>query len=235
MKDSFILFTEIKETVDIMDDAQAGALFKMILNYESGEEDSFAGLKGTPADYAEAVIAFTFIRRQLDRNEQKYHETAGKRSEAGKKGAEKRWQNMASDSKVMANDSKDMASDSKEEIADSKPVASDALNVNVNDNDNVKEKVKREKRFVPPTIDEVRAYCQERGNDVFPEAFMAHYESVGWKVGNKPMKDWRAAVRTWEANQKTRISARMGEKKPNSFFGFQQNRYSAEDFAALEE
>lgn len=54
------------------------------------------------------------------------------------------------------------------------------------------------KRFSRPSVDEVRAYCSERGNAVNAEAFVDFYESKGWKVGNSPMKDWRAAVRTWE-------------------------------------
>lgn len=54
------------------------------------------------------------------------------------------------------------------------------------------------KRFKRPTIDEVRAYCRERGKGVDPEQWMDHYESNGWKVGKNSMKDWKAAVRTWE-------------------------------------
>ncbi len=54
------------------------------------------------------------------------------------------------------------------------------------------------KRFARPSVEEVRAYCAERGNAVNAEAFVDFYESKGWKVGNSPMKDWRAAVRTWE-------------------------------------
>ena len=57
------------------------------------------------------------------------------------------------------------------------------------------------KRFVKPTVEEVRAYCLERGNSVDPQKFVDYYESNGWRVGKNPMKDWRAAVRTWERNQ----------------------------------
>lgn len=53
-------------------------------------------------------------------------------------------------------------------------------------------------RFVPPSVDDVRAYCEQRKNGVDPEQFVNFYASKGWKVGNSPMKDWRAAVRTWE-------------------------------------
>lgn len=60
-------------------------------------------------------------------------------------------------------------------------------------------------RFVPPTIEEVRAYCQERKNNVDPERFRDFYEANGWKQGRgKPIKDWKAAVRTWERNDTQR-------------------------------
>lgn len=55
--------------------------------------------------------------------------------------------------------------------------------------------------FIRPTLDEVTAYCRGRGNRVDAAAFVAHYQSNGWKVGPNPMKDWKAAVRTWERNE----------------------------------
>lgn len=54
------------------------------------------------------------------------------------------------------------------------------------------------KKFIPPTVEEVRAYCQERGNKVDPQAFIDHYTSNGWMIGKNKMRDWKAAVRTWE-------------------------------------
>ena len=52
--------------------------------------------------------------------------------------------------------------------------------------------------FTPPTVEDVSAYCRERGNAVDPQRFVDFYAAKGWKVGNQPMKDWQAAVRTWE-------------------------------------
>lgn len=57
-------------------------------------------------------------------------------------------------------------------------------------------------RFRRPTLEEVTDYCEERNNGVDPQRFISYYESVGWKVGKTPMKDWKAAVRTWEAKEK---------------------------------
>ena len=54
------------------------------------------------------------------------------------------------------------------------------------------------KRFMPPTLEQVREYCEERKNSVDAERFIDYYTSNGWKVGKNAMKDWRAAVRTWE-------------------------------------
>jgi len=54
------------------------------------------------------------------------------------------------------------------------------------------------KRFSAPSVEEVKAYCQERHNKIDPEQFVDFYESKGWRVGAQPMKDWKAAVRTWE-------------------------------------
>lgn len=54
------------------------------------------------------------------------------------------------------------------------------------------------KKFVKPTVEEVREYCLERKNNVNPEKFVDFYESKDWFVGKNKMKDWKAAVRTWE-------------------------------------
>lgn len=73
----------------------------------------------------------------------------------------------------------------------------------------------RSKRFIPPTVDEVSAYCQERGNSVDPQRFVDYYSSNGWMVGKNKMKDWKAAVRTWE--QKEKSYARPAPKSSNPF------------------
>lgn len=59
---------------------------------------------------------------------------------------------------------------------------------------------KAPKRFTPPTIQEVEAYCRERNTNVNPARFFDYYTSNGWRVGKNPMKDWKAAIRTWENN-----------------------------------
>lgn len=60
----------------------------------------------------------------------------------------------------------------------------------------------KKERFKPPTVQEVQDYCNERQNGIQAYTFVNFYQSKGWKVGNQPMKDWRAAVRTWEQKNK---------------------------------
>lgn len=59
-----------------------------------------------------------------------------------------------------------------------------------------------EAKFVRPTLEEVRAYCSERNNGIDAESFINFYESKGWKVGKNSMKNWKAAIRTWENRDK---------------------------------
>lgn len=61
---------------------------------------------------------------------------------------------------------------------------------------------KTAKKFVKPQVEEVEAYCRERGNSVNAADFCNFYEAKGWVVGKAPMKDWRAAVRTWESKSR---------------------------------
>lgn len=58
----------------------------------------------------------------------------------------------------------------------------------------------KRKRFTPPTLEEVQDYCNERKNNVDAQRFIDYYSANGWKVGKNKMKDWKAAVRTWENN-----------------------------------
>lgn len=58
------------------------------------------------------------------------------------------------------------------------------------------------RRFVPPTLEEVANYCKERNNNIEPEAFIDFYESKGWMVGKNKMKDWKACIRNWERSHK---------------------------------
>lgn len=58
------------------------------------------------------------------------------------------------------------------------------------------------KHFIPPSVEEVEQYCLERSNNIDAQSFIDFYESKGWMIGKNKMKDWKAAVRTWERSRK---------------------------------
>ena len=86
-------------------------------------------------------------------------------------------------------------------------------NINNNINNNI-----IAKRFVKPTVEEVRAYCKERNNNVDAEKFISHYDSNGWMVGKSSMKDWKGAVRTWEKNDYGYHNKVVSEEPPKPQF-----------------
>jgi hypothetical protein len=76
-----------------------------------------------------------------------------------------------------------------------------------------KPKKVKSQQFVPPTVEEVEAYCKERNNDIDAEGFVAFYESKGWYVGKNKMKSWKSAVITWEKRSPDYVSKRELEKR----------------------
>lgn len=94
----------------------------------------------------------------------------------------------------------------------------------------IEEKKTPSKRFVPPTVDEVRAYCEERKNNVDADSFVSFYESKGWMVGKNKMKDWKACVRTWERSRKNSGSA---PAKKNSFNSHSQRQYDTDEIERM--
>lgn len=80
------------------------------------------------------------------------------------------------------------------------------------------------KRFTAPTVAEVQEYINEKGYSMNAEAFVDFYTSKGWKVGNQPMKDWKAAVRNW--NRRDREDKRSSK---NNFNNFPQHEYNMDD------
>ena len=75
--------------------------------------------------------------------------------------------------------------------------------IEINKEDIPKGISKKESRFAPPTLEEVRDYCYERKNNIDASKFIDFYESKGWMIGKNKMKDWKAAVRTWERRDPT--------------------------------
>ena len=106
---------------------------------------------------------------------------------------------------------------------DTSDKGNDKDNVNDKDNDNEKEceesadKPRRSRsQFTPPSLDEVRAYCQERHSSIDPQRFFDFYTANGWIQGKgKPIKDWRAAFRLWEQKEED-FKSRAAPAKPSA-------------------
>lgn len=94
-----------------------------------------------------------------------------------------------------------------EQQAEQLKVQQTGINNNKNNNNNLTssnedERGKPQKRFVPPTLEEVQAYIVEKGYCVDAESFIAFYQSKNWYVGKNKMKDWKAAILTWEKRER---------------------------------
>lgn len=81
------------------------------------------------------------------------------------------------------------------------------------------------KVFKKPSVNDVAEYCTERRNTVAAVQFVDYYESNGWKVGRSGMRDWKAAVRTWERNGNGRKNGRDYEPKADAIRRQQRERY----------
>lgn len=104
-------------------------------------------------------------------------------------------------------------------ISNSNSISNSNNNIYKEEN-NIKDLYKKEnketksKKFIKPTIEEIKDYClNERQNNVDYEKFYNYYESNGWKVGKNSMKDWKACVRTWERNYNSNGNSNQGKKE----------------------
>ncbi len=211
MKDSFVLYTKYLDNIQALSMEQRGMLFTSLMLYASGQEPE----EMDPV----TAMAFSFIKSQMDKDIEKYNETCAKRSEAGKLGGRPKKQEEAKKANGFSENQKKQG---KAKKADNEYEYD-------NDNDLLKENTKR-KVFSTPTVDDVRAYCLERNNKVDPQSFVDFYESKGWMIGKNKIKDWKAAVRTWERSEtKTRQGETAKLTKDNN--NFERRRY---DMDALE-
>lgn len=80
---------------------------------------------------------------------------------------------------------------------------SENSNFDLNQNSERKKVAPKKESFKIPSVEEIRAYCVERSNNIDAQKFFDFYQSKGWYVGKNKMKDWKAAVRTWESSNKT--------------------------------
>jgi uncharacterized protein YdaU (DUF1376 family) len=152
--------------------------FRICRAFSSAEQDAVRMVLGQFF----AKHADGYHNSRADREIVKQAEYRTSLSEAGSKGAAKRWGSSHANGHP-----------NSPAIAEPQPQPQP----------NPEPKPKRSKAkacAIAPSLEEVKNYCEERQNHVDPEQWMNHYTANGWKVGRNPMKDWKAAVCTWEKN-----------------------------------
>lgn len=183
--ESFVFYRSFRDAISEMSDENKLATLLAICDY------ALYGVEPKLKD-AMARAVFTVARPSIDANK-------GRRAN-GKKGGRPPKRPMVSDSENLWF--------SKTESTETEAVSEAETDTGANGAD----KPPTSPRFVPPTLEEVTAYVQERGSKVDPQGFIDFYTSKGWLVGKTPMKDWKAACRNaehWERwNQKPDTSSR---------------------------
>ena len=170
------LFTDFLQDVEPLSFEERGRLITAMLIYmEDGTEPGLIGNER---------ILWGTMKKGMDKQKETYAELC----ERNKKNITARYETLPE------------STTSYETLPEA---TSGMKNKNKNKNKNNKEILSKEstkKGSVPPTVEEVRAYCIERGNGINAEQFVASYQQKGWKVGKArtPMEDWKAAVRYWE-------------------------------------
>ena len=193
----FICHDDYLQKTAKLTDEEVGRLFRALMHYHAtGVADEVDGRES---------IAFDFIREDIDRTEAAYKAKC-------EKNRNNRLSALNSDRQQPSTTVNDRVQKEKEKEKEK-------------DKDKDKE-IKPLKRFTPPTVEEVRAYCKERGNAVDPQRFVDFYTAKGWRVGNQPMKDWKAAVRTWEQRQ---IKPEQVQTKKVIAQQYSQRDYSGEE------
>lgn len=176
MKDSGIVYRNFMKAVRKLPVEKQGAAYEAYLLYAMDGED-YSGEDVTIAALLEAFRSF------IDEDREKYDAKCSRAKKAAESKSEQNRNNIESISDRKQNDI----------VTDTDTVT----DTDIKEKDS-KESKKKSSAFRRPTLDEVRAYCLERGNNVDPQTFVDFYEAKGWKVGSQPMKDWKACVRTWE-------------------------------------
>lgn len=203
MRDSVLIYTENIDIISELTDEQAGILLKAIMSYQVDQVEQ-------NIDDPVARIAFKAIKKQVDRCNENYEEMKRKRSEAGKKGMEKRWsdnKSVAEDNTVITNDNTAITNDNTDKQDDNK----DNLNVKDKVKDNVKVKDIKHKHgeysHVLLTDNEYSALLQEFGAGVVAEAVRLVDEYC--ETSGKRYKNYNLVIRKWGIQQ-----AQKGRSSP---------------------
>ena len=176
-----------------LSDSELGRLFRALLEYSaSGKVPELNGRES---------VAFDFMSANIDRDAESYKDTCNRNRE----NVSKRYERIRPNTTVYETYQEKEEEKEKEELL-KKDISNE-----------ISKKSTRQKKFVPPTVEEVAAYCLERKNKVDAAYFVDHYTSNGWKVGKQNMKDWKAAVRTWEKNGYNQPSKKQDALEPNDY------------------
>ena len=205
MRDSVLFYRSFYDALKNIPSEERLKVYDSIMEY--GMYDRDPELDGV------ALAIFLLAKPQIDANNKRY--------ESGCKAKKKQ---------TVSETEANIKQDSSETEAN---IKQDSSETGAKEKEKEKEKVKvkdNHKIFKPPTVEDIRAYCTERGNRVDPQSFVDFYESKGWMIGKNKMKDWKAAVRTWERSEtKTRLGETAKLTKDNN--NFERRRY---DMDALE-
>lgn len=195
-KATAVIYHDWAPIIEGLSNEQVGELFRGIYDRWDGKEPSVS---------TEIRPIFNFIVMKIEENEKAYEEAKQKRIE----GRRKQLENTSNELKSLQV--------TLSELKSLKPTVTVTVTDTVTgiSKDILKEKDTKRKaasRFSPPTLEEVKAYCLERNNKVNPEQFVDFYSSKGWKIGSQTMKDWKAAVRTWEKREMFQTSQKRGSR-----------------------
>ncbi len=185
-KKSFQLYNDYREIFDGLSREEAGALIQAIFAHESGEETQLDGM---------LKIIFIPIRQQLNRDREKYESVCERNAENGAKGGRPR--NPAPEEKTVRLSAEPTKADTDTEKDTDTDKDTDTESVSTPPAG----RTRTTTRFSPPAVEEVKAYCVQIGSGVNAQRFVDFYASKGWLVGRSPMKDWKAAVRSWNAGE----------------------------------
>lgn len=215
MKNTVLLYTDLLPLIEYLPNEDVGILFKALMIYATeGEYDGFDDLPNNVKGI------FKQAKAKLDENNEKYKEKVerlnqNRRSSSNEKQDTKDEQQISDRNHTDINMKSDRNHTDITQISDRyhTDIISDTDTVTVTDTV-YKEKDKskdlsKKKKFTPPTLEELEQYCEERNNTIDPIKFHDFYESKGWFVGKNKMKDWKAAVRNWERNEKNKASPNL--------------------------
>jgi hypothetical protein len=195
-KKAIIVYADWIDVFEELTDEEAGMLIKHFFRYVND--------KNPIAPNRVVEISFIPIKNTLKRDLEKWNVKIEGRSKAGIASAEAR--------RRIKEDSTNSTNVEYVDETPTNPTDSVSDSVSVSVSDILLKKVT--KGFVKPTISEIKEYCFLRYNNINPETFYDFYESKGWMVGKNKMKDWKAAVRTWEKSKTNKeINNGTDEKK----------------------